>query len=111
MPVTPIESPSGYAVSRVVAFADTDGSALLVASSTPLPVTMGQTGTAALAGSAAATGIAGAFTPVVGRPVILSLQGSWSGLGKVTRSTDGGTAKLPLTIARIVWAQVLGQCR
>ena len=37
----PIKSPAPYAVSQAVAYADTDGTALLVSNSTPLPVNLG----------------------------------------------------------------------
>ena len=107
---SPIQAPSGYSVSRAVAFADIDGTALLVSSTAPLPVTMGQAGTTPLAGSTATSGIAGPFTPVLGRPVILSLQGSWTGTVKVVRSTDGGTTKLALTVGGTIWAQFSGNC-
>ena len=38
MPI-PIISPSGYAATRAVAFADADGNAVLASGSLPLPVT------------------------------------------------------------------------
>ena len=107
---SPIQTPSAYSVSRAVAFADVDGTALLVSSTVPLPVTMGQAVTSPLAGSTAATGIVGPFIPVLGRPVILSLQGSWTGTVKVVRSTDGGATKLSLTVGGSLWAQFPGNC-
>ncbi len=110
MPSSPIQTPSGYSVSRAVAFADVDGTALLVSSNAPLPVTIGQAGTSPVAGSTAVGVIAGPFSPVLGRAVILSLQGSWTGTIKVVRSTDGGTTKLPLTIASTIWAQFTANC-
>ena len=112
MPSPPIQSPSAYSVSRAVAFADVDGSAVLVSATSPLPVTaMASSGSPTpLAGTAATSSVQGPFTPAVGRPVILSLQGTWAGTVKVLRSTDDGTTKLPLTVAGSVWGQFAANC-
>ena len=48
---TPIQSPSGYAATRAMAFADIDGSALLVSAASPMPVTAGAAPATPLAGS------------------------------------------------------------
>lgn len=154
----PIKSPAPYAVSQAVAYADTDGTALVVSTSTPLPVSVGSapvpvngsvalsgtlpafattpsvtlTGTlpafastpsvtvanaaplavsisppatAALAGSASASAVVGPFTPVLGRAAVLMLSGSWAGTIKVSRSTDAGATRQPLTVAGLPWAQ------
>ena len=112
MPSPPIQSPSAYSVSRAVAFADVDGSALLVSLTTPLPVTaMASTSSpTALAGTASASGVQGPFVPAIGRAAILSLQGTWTGTVKVLRSTDNGTTKLSLTVAGSAWGQFTGNC-
>ncbi len=112
MPSPPIQSPSAYSVSRAVAFADVDGSAMLVSATTPLPVTaMASSGSPTpLAGTASASGVQGPFLPAIGRPVMLSLQGSWSGTVQVLRSTDNGTTKLPLTIAGSAWGVFTINC-
>jgi hypothetical protein len=112
MPSPPIQSPSAYSVSRAVAFADVDGSAMLVSATTPLPVTaMASSGSPTpLAGTASASGVQGPFLPAIGRPVMLSLQGSWSGTAQVLRSTDNGTTKLPLTIAGSAWGVFTSNC-
>ncbi|HEX4847626.1 MAG TPA: hypothetical protein VFV30_05745 [Novosphingobium sp.] len=110
MPGTPIQSPASYVPSRATAFADADGTSLLVSSSNPLPVTLNGGSTTPLAGSTSATGSAGPFTPVIGRPVMLMLSGTWTGLVKVMRSTDGGTTRLPLTVAGGSWAQFSANC-
>lgn len=104
MPPNPIQSPASYIPSRATAFADVDGTALLVSSSTPLPVSIGAAAAAApLAGTTAASGTLGPFQPVVGRPVVLALSGTWTGTVQVLRSTDGGTTKLPLTVVGQSW--------
>ncbi len=139
----PIKSPAGFAVSQATAFADADGTALLVSAAAPLPVqvsatvplavavagtvaisnatlavnvsnaaplavSVAATTTAALAGAASASGVVGPFTPVLGRAAILALAGGWAGTVKVTRSTDGGATRLPLTVAGSAWAQFSG---
>ena len=110
MPGTPIQSPASYVPSRATAFADIDGTSLLVSSSNPLPVTLNGGSTTPLAGSTSATGSVGPFSPVIGRPVMLMLSGTWTGLVKVMRSTDGGTTRLPLTVAGGSWAQFSANC-
>jgi hypothetical protein len=106
MPPSPIQSPASYVPSRASAFADVDGTALLVSASNPMPVAIGAGAAAApLAGSTAATGLLGPFVPAAGRPIILALSGTWSGTVAVKRSTDGGATKLPLTIAGAAWGQ------
>lgn len=110
MPPTPIQSPSGYAVSQAVAYADVDGSARLVSTAAPLPVTMGNPAVTPLAGTAAASGQVGPFQPVPGRAVVLSLSGTWSGTVRLLRSADGGTTRLPLTVAGAGWGQFTANC-
>ena len=109
MPVS-ILSPSGYATTRAVAFADTDGSALLASAISPLPVTLGTAPTTPLSGAATISTVAGPYQPALGREAILTLSGSWTGTVRVLRSTDGGTTKLPLTVAGSPWAQFTGNC-
>lgn len=113
MPNSPIQSPASFVPSRATAFSDVDGTALLVSQSNPLPVTMSAaTGTAPspLAGSTSASAILGPFAPITGRGIILVLSGTWVGTVKVTRSTDGGTTRLPLTAAGAAWAQFSANC-
>ena len=110
---TPIQNPSGYAVTRAVAYADVDGSMLQVAAATPLPVTVtsvGATATTPLAGTASASAVAGPYQPALGRAVILVLTGTWTGGVRVTRSTDGGTTRQPLTAAGTTWGQFSANC-
>lgn len=110
MPPTPIQSPSGYAVSQAVAYADVDGTARLVSTAAPLPVTLGFTSTTPMAGVATASGAIGPFQPVLGRAVILALSGTWTGMVRLTRSTDGGATRLPLTVAAMPWGQFNTNC-
>ncbi len=109
MPI-PIISPSGYAATRAVAFADADGNAVLASGSLPLPVTLGSDPTVPLAGTTAVSGTFGPYLPALGREAMLTLTGTWAGTVRVLRSTDGGTTKLPLTIAGAAWAQFTANC-
>lgn len=106
----PIQSPSGYAASRAVAFADVDGSALIVSGSTPLPVIFGRGGSTALAGSTAASLIAGPFQPTTDRATMLTLSGTWAGTVRLLRSIDGGATKPPVTVAGSSWGQYSANC-
>ncbi len=112
MSSTPIINPGGYTPARALVSADTDGSAVQVSSAAPLPVSLGSTAPApaALSGTLAASGSVGPFTPVAGKPVILALSGTWSGSVRLLRSTDGGTTRLPLTMAGAAWAQYSANC-
>lgn len=118
MPSIPIISPSGYAVPSVVAFAGADGTAQTVSTAVPLPVTsatplsvnIAVTNPTPLAGNATANTLLGPFQPTLARTVILSLSGTWNGTVKVTRSTDNGSTRLPLTIAGAPIAQYTANC-
>ena len=93
---TPIQNPAGYAVTRAIAYADVDGSMVQVAAAAPLPVSIGASAaTTPLAGTSSTSTVAGPYQPALGRAVILALSGTWSGTVTVTRSTDGGTTRLP----------------
>ena len=110
MPNNPIQNPTGYAISRAVAYSDVDGTSIVVGAAAPLPVTTILPASAPLTGTAATSAQVGPFQPVAGRPVMLALSGSWSGTVKVLRSTDGGATKLPLTIAGASWGQFTANC-
>lgn len=108
---TPIQSPSGYAATRALAFADVDGNAILASTANPLPVVVGNSAAATpLAGSTAANGTFGPFQPTPGRTVVITLSGTWAGTARILRSTDGGTIKLPLTLAGSVWGEYAANC-
>lgn len=111
MPSTPIINPAGYAPTVAIGFADVTNSLAAVSAANPLPIVQQPiNASAALAGSAAATGIIGPFVPVLDRPVMLLLSGTWTGSVRVLRSTDAGATKLPLTLGGIGWAQFTGNC-
>jgi len=110
---TPIQNPTGYAIPRAIAYADTDGSMLQVSNTAPLPVAVTSGGvapTTPLTGTAATTSVVGPYQPAIGRAVMLVLTGTWTGAVKVLRSVDGGTTKQALTINGASWGQFSGNC-
>lgn len=105
---TPIQNPVGYAVTRAVAYADVDGSMIQVAAASPLPVAFGAAATTPLAGNASTSTVVGPYQPALGRAVMLVLTGTWTGTVAVTRSTDGGATRQPLTVNGAAWGQFTG---
>lgn len=104
-------APAGYAPLAAFGFAQSDDSIAAVSNANPLPVTPAAAPPPPpLAGTATANAVVGPFPPLSGRPVILSLTGTWAGIVRVLRSTDGGTSKLPLTVAGSPWAVFNAPC-
>ncbi|MEE4452042.1 hypothetical protein [Novosphingobium resinovorum] len=105
MPTNPIQMPSGYATAFAVGFADPGNTGLaLVESGRPLPVTtLSGVVPEPLVGTTAASIAAGPFVPAAGRPVFVTLAGTWQGSVTVLRSIDGGTTRLPLTLGGDTW--------
>jgi hypothetical protein len=105
----PIHVPAGYVPEHAIAFAAEDGSAAVVGADRPLPVatSLGAAGATALAGTTAASATPGPFLPDLGRPIWVTLSGSWTGSVQLLRSTDGGATRLPLTYpdgtAKALW--------
>lgn len=91
--------PAGYITGQAIAYATAADHAVLVSAATPLPVTStrGAATSTMLAGTTAASVAIGPFVPELGRPVWLTLSGSWAGSVQLLRSIDGGTTKLPIT--------------
>lgn len=114
MPESPVKLPAGYAPAFAVGYADESGNLVLAGLADPLPVTL-DSGTIEvqaveaapppdpLSGSASSSGLAGPFAPVAGRAVMLALSGSWEGTVELTRSTDAGATRLPLTAGGLPW--------
>ena len=100
-----IEAPGGFVPRQAVAFGSAEGDAVQVDIDHPLPTSamIGAATSAPLTGSSSASATVGPFTPQLGRPIWLTLSGSWSGTVVVLRSTDGGATKLPLTAAGQGW--------
>lgn len=105
---TPLKPPAAYIAPYAVAFANTGGDADLVSVANPLPVTVAAAGTGsvppALTGASSVAALAGPFTPLAARAIMLTLSGTWTGTVRLLRSTDGGAIKLPLTSGGSPWA-------
>lgn len=111
MPDLPISAPANYYPPFAIVFADEAGNGVPVDAANPLPVALSEPAPAVstpLAGSTAASGALGPFTPVAGKAIWLSLSGTWTGSVAVKRSVNGGTTKLPLTAGGLPWASFTG---
>ena len=107
MPIAkPIGLPANYAQAIAVGYSDASGNISLVDSSTPLPVAI-STGTppAPLTGTTSASVVAGPFAPIAGAPIVLRLAGTWSGTVQLSRSTDAGATRYPVTAGGLEWAR------
>lgn len=100
----PILSPGGFVPQQAIAYAD-GASAIAVGGATPLPVTARTLAAdvAPLSGMMTSSGVAGPFVPQLGRPIWLTLGGTWTGSATVQRSSDGGATWLPLTVGGQPW--------
>lgn len=102
----PIIAPAGYAPAFAIGFSDQSGALSVVQSDLPLPVSLAaETPGAALQGQASASMLAGPFAPVPGRPVIITLAGTWQGDVQLERSIDGGATRHELTAGGLTWAR------
>lgn len=111
MSLVPVQPPAGYVPVSALAYTLADGSAQYVAAATPLPVQpVTPAGSAPFSGTLAGAQTSAPYAPEPGRPVMLALSGSWTGQIQVTRSVDGGTTRLPLSLGGQPWAQFRGNC-
>lgn len=101
-----ISAPARYVALQSIAFGTLGEIAVPVSPASPLPVTTttAAASSTAVTGSTAASATSAAFTPQLGRPIMLSLSGTWTGAAQLLRSIDGGATKLPLTIGGQPWA-------
>jgi len=101
----PIEAFATAVPETAIAYRVGDDLAQLVDAAHPLPTTaaVGAAISVPLAGTAAANTTVGPFVPQLGRPIWVTLSGTWTGSAQLLRSTNGGTTKLPLTVAGSVW--------
>ena len=125
-PTKPIKSPAGYVPAFAVGYSDPSGELAIVetlkplpvilASGQPLPVTLdtqdpitvvayAPPAPAPLAGTSLASGLAGPFVPVAGRPVVLTLAVVCGGSVRLSRAIDGGATRQPVTVAGIAWGR------
>jgi hypothetical protein len=97
--------PAGYAPAFAIGFSQA-GTLAMVDSGQPLPVATQPAPLPApvpLQGSTAASIQAGPYAPVLDRPVVLTLTGTWQGTVQVRRSVDGGATRQLLTIGGAPW--------
>lgn len=97
----PILAPGHFVPLGAMAFGLPGGSATSVTRDTPLPVATRITAAEGLplSGTTSATDIIGPFHPELGRPVILTLAGTWAGTVTLQRSIDGGSTIDAATLA------------
>jgi hypothetical protein len=119
MPPSQVKLPAGYAPAFAIGYADESGNLVLAGAADPLPVAL-DSGTIEvqavesapppppLAGTASSSGLAGPFAPVAGRAVTLALTGTWEGSVQLSRSTDSGATRLPLTAGGLPWGLYSG---
>ncbi|MCB2048918.1 MAG: hypothetical protein KDE32_11930 [Novosphingobium sp.] len=112
----PIKTPAGYVPAFALGYPGPQGELEIVDSSKPLPVSISSTDPLAvtpysdpapvpLAGSAPSSIVAGPYAPVSGRPVMITLAGTWQGTVQIMRSTDGGATKHPVTVGGFSWGR------
>lgn len=103
----PCDAPAAYIPFTAIACPDAGNQSIPVGPGAPLPVetSFGPATSTAIAGTASASMIAGPFIPQLGRPIWLTLDGTWSGTVCIKRSTDGGTTSHGLTVAGEAWAE------
>lgn len=118
-PTKPISLPAGYAPAFAIGYSGPTGDLAVVDGATPLPVALSAstvlsvqqasvTAPAALEGSATAALLTGPFTPQAGRPVMITLSGTWQGQVQVQRSADAGATRHKLTAAGLPWGNYTG---
>lgn len=97
----PIRTPAGFVPPSAAAFSGAGGVATLVDAANPLPIApiMLAARSTSLAGTLTASATVGPFAPDLGRPIWVTLTGTWSGAAQVLRSVDGGASRVALTIA------------
>lgn len=94
-----VDAPAGFVPVGAIGFDAIGDPAVPVSASNPLPVraATAAAGSAPLSGTASASTVAGPFLPELGRAIVLTLSGSWSGSVQLLRSVDGDATQLPLT--------------
>lgn len=117
MPATnPIKTPAGYVPAFALGFSGPTGDLEIVDSVKPLPVELSSTeplvvtpyaapSPAAIEGASASNILVGPFVPTTGRPVVLTLAGTWEGVAELKRSSDGGATLHPLTAGGFAWGR------
>ena len=117
MPITnPIKTPAGYVPAFALGFSGPEGELEIVEAAKPLPVALSSDAPLVVTqqfpdapvpveGTSIASELVGPFTPVAGRPVVLSLSGTWEGTAQLMRSIDGGITLHPITVGGFIWGR------
>ena len=113
MSLPSINAPAGFVPSVAISYGTIDEEARPVSIESPLPVSHTQTVATSvpLFGSASASATFGQFEPQIGREIVLTLSGQWSGDVTLERSVDGGATRMPATLAGrpLVWSQNINE--
>lgn len=101
-----VQAPAGYAPMSAPCVKQVDGKCVPVGPDAALPTAPAQTAATStpLAGSSSTTQVVGPFAPQLGRPMNVTLSGTWTGSAQLLRSIDGGTTKTPITVGGATWA-------
>jgi hypothetical protein len=102
-----IHTPARFVPLYGVGFARSSGEVSAVSADSPLPMTLSAPADAPAPseGTASESMVAGPFTPATLTPIVLVLDGEWTGTVQVMRSTDGGSTLHPLTAAGGAWGR------
>ena len=100
-----ISVPAGFAPAYAAGYADAGGQLAVVSHASPLPVVTSAPPPAPLSGHTATSAVAGPFNATVGRAIVVSLDGEWTGTVRLLRSTDRGATRLPLRVAGGPWGE------
>ena len=100
-----ISTPAGFAPAFAVGFAGPAGDLSQVSRSSPLPggIAAPVSNAASVEGEAIASLLAGPFRPDGQAPVVVTLDGDWSGEARLQRSTDDGVTLHDLRVAGLDW--------
>jgi hypothetical protein len=100
-----ISIPAGFAPAYAVGYAGAGGGLALVSDAAPLPVATAAPAPAPLVGEAGASQTVGPFSATVGRVIVVTLDGTWTGTVRLLRSTDQGATRVPLRVGGVAWAE------
>lgn len=102
-------APAPYVPQMAIACGTEGTDAVAVSGANPLPVrAVAVDPPPPLTGTGSGAETAGPFAVRPGRPVWITLTGSWTGAATLLRSTDGGATRLPLTVGGQPWAVFTG---
>ena len=76
----------------------------------PVPVNTQPAAPTPLTGIVSGSTTVGPFSPVIGRAIMLTLAGTWTGAVQVMRSVDSGATLHPLTLGGATWGIYSTNC-